>query len=151
MSAQPSHGADLTPMLDMVFQLITFFMLIINFKGAAMDLTLKLPVLGSARPLDTHGQEQLIMLNIDAKGILKVMGVPQDAKNYIGREAKLDTLKMQQKDPKFSVKNGGELPTTVVIRADKVTPFKQLNDIIKTCQDAGYRKFALKAMTKVGG
>ena len=137
-------------MLDMVFQLVTFFMLIINFKGASMDLTLKLPVLGSARPLDTKGQEQLIVLNVDSKGKLNVMGEPQEIKAYIGREAKLDVMKMQQKDPKFSVKNGGELPTTVVIRADKRTPFKQLNDTIKVCQEAGYRKFSLKAMSKTG-
>ena len=36
----------------MVFQLITFFMLVINFKSAELDLTLKLPVVGSARPVD---------------------------------------------------------------------------------------------------
>jgi biopolymer transport protein ExbD len=45
---------NLTPILDMVFQLITFFMLVINFKTATLDLTLKLPVLGSARPVDSR-------------------------------------------------------------------------------------------------
>ena len=49
--AQP----NLTPLLDMVFQLITFFMLVINFKDASLDLSLKLPVVGSARPVDTKG------------------------------------------------------------------------------------------------
>ncbi len=40
-----SHGdgttaePDWTPMLDMVFQLVTFFMLVINFKAANMDLS----------------------------------------------------------------------------------------------------------------
>jgi len=48
------HAADnaepnLTPMLDMVFQLVTFFMLVINFQAASLDMTLKLPVIGSAR------------------------------------------------------------------------------------------------------
>ncbi len=43
---------NLTPMLDMVFQLVTFFMLVINFKTAAMDLDLKLPVVGSARMVE---------------------------------------------------------------------------------------------------
>ena len=40
---------------------------------------------------------------------------------------------------------GQELPTTVVIRADRATPFKMLNRVIKACQDNGFRKFALKA------
>ena len=46
---------NLTPILDMVFQLITFFMLVINFKSAELDLTLNLPVVGSARPVVDHG------------------------------------------------------------------------------------------------
>ncbi len=39
-----SGEPDLTPILDMVFQLITFFKLVCNFKAAAMDLSLSLPV-----------------------------------------------------------------------------------------------------------
>ena len=40
---------------------------------------------------------------------------------------------------------GNELPTTVVIRADRATPFGKLNRVIKACQDNGFRSFALKA------
>ena len=42
---------NLTPILDMVFQLITFFMLVLNFKAAELDLSLQLPVITSAKPL----------------------------------------------------------------------------------------------------
>ena len=73
-SSDKSAEPNLTPILDMVFQLITFFMLVINFKGAALDLKLQLPVLGSARPLDTQGQEDLLVLNIDAEGRLTIYG-----------------------------------------------------------------------------
>ena len=55
MSASMSHESsaepNLVPILDMVFQLITFFMLVLNFKAQSMDLNLQLPVLGSARPV----------------------------------------------------------------------------------------------------
>jgi biopolymer transport protein ExbD len=37
MSHASNAEPNLTPILDMVFQLITFFMLVINFKSAAMD------------------------------------------------------------------------------------------------------------------
>ena len=47
VTAQP----NLTPMLDMVFQLITFFVLVVNFRSAEIDFNLKLPVVGSARPV----------------------------------------------------------------------------------------------------
>ena len=48
---QKSAEPNLTPILDMVFQLITFFMLVMNFKAAEIDATLLLPVIGSAKPL----------------------------------------------------------------------------------------------------
>src|SRR5262245_10997334 len=132
MSASLSHDAsaepNLTPILDMVFQLITFFMLVINFKGAALDMSLKLPVLGSALPLDTKGNEELFVLNIDAQGKLKVYGVEKDMESYIASEARVTQHKMAFENPNF--KKGDELPTMVVIRADKATPFKLLNEVI---------------------
>lgn len=144
-AAQP----NLTPLLDMVFQLITFFMLVINFKDAALDQSLQLPVLGSARPLDTKGQEDLLVLNIDAVGQLKVYGVVRDVQPYIADEARQEETRLKAKGT--PLKPGEELPTMVVIRADRTTPFKLLNDIIKTCQKHNYRRFALKAMNRREG
>jgi biopolymer transport protein ExbD len=144
-SAQP----NLTPLLDMVFQLITFFMLVINFKDAALDQSLTLPVLGSARPLDTKGQEDLLVLNIDAEGQLKVYGVVRDVKTYIADEARQEEARLKAKNT--PLKPGEELPTMVVIRADRATRFNLLNEIIKTCQQHNYRKFALKAMNRREG
>lgn len=149
MSSHASAEPNLTPMLDMVFQLVTFFMLVINFKGAQLDLSLKLPVLGSARPLDTEGHDELFVLNIDSQGKLKVYGVEKDMKSYIAGEAKVAIAKMTFDNPKF--KKGDELPTMIVIRADKATPFKLLDEVIKTCQEHGFRRFSLKAMTKSEG
>jgi len=144
-SAQP----NLTPLLDMVFQLITFFMLVINFKDAALDQSLTLPVLGSARPLDTKGQEDLLVLNIDAEGQLKVYGVVRDVRTYIADEARQEEVRLKAKNT--PLKPGEELPTMVVIRADRATRFNLLNEIIKTCQQHNYRKFALKAMNRREG
>ena len=146
-----SQGAgsepNLTPILDMVFQLITFFMLVINFKTAEMDLDLKLPVVGSARPVDTQGQEDLLVLNVNALGQLRVYGqlVP-DIDVYIANEAQASQLAARRENPQF--KPGDELPSTIVIRADKSTPFAMVNKVVTTCQNNGYRRFALKAMNK---
>jgi biopolymer transport protein ExbD len=152
-----SHGGggdnaepNLTPILDMVFQLITFFMLVINFKAAAYDLNLKLPVVGSAQPVDTQGQTDLLILNINSLGQLRAFGdTVNDVQGYIAREAQASQMVAKKKDGKF--KTGDELPSTVVIRADKSTPFSMLNNVIVTCQENGYRKFALKAMNKEEG
>ena len=141
-SAEP----NLTPMLDMVFQLVTFFMLVINFKSAQIDMNLKLPVVGSARPVDTKGQEDLLVLNIDKDGRLTVYNTPKDIDSYIAGEAQSSLLAARRRNP--DLQPGDELPTTVVIRADRATPFHLLNRVIKACQENGFRNFSLKAMNK---
>ncbi len=141
---------NLTPILDMVFQLITFFMLVVNFKGAAMDLSLQLPVLGSARPVENEGQEGLLVLNIDKDGQLTAYNkVQPDVRGYVAAQSEPAVERMQKENPNFRM--GDELPTTVVIRADKGTQFNKLNEVITAAQEMGFRKFALKAMNKAEG
>lgn len=148
MSAQSSEGAEpnLTPILDMVFQLITFFMLVINFKGASLDQSLQLPVLGSARPLEWKGEYEPLMLNVDNEGRVKVYGAVVPAEQFIATEAKAlkDQLRAAgEVAPK-------ELPVPVILRADKGTRFHLVNHVIKLCQDNGYVQFSLSAMTGEG-
>ena len=149
MSGGMSHAAkaepNLTPMLDMVFQLITFFMLVINFKTAELDLNLQLPVVGSARPVE--GEEQLLILNINKDGDLRIYGSTRsNVEAYIAEEARADLMAAHVKNPKLQP--GEDLPTTVVIRADKATAFSKLNRVIVACQKNGYRKFAMKALNR---
>jgi biopolymer transport protein ExbD len=134
---------NLTPLLDMVFQLITFFMLVINFKSAALDLSLQLPVIGSARPVE--GEDNLMILNINKDGDLRTTCAEKNIEAYIAREAQADFLAAHAKNPKMLF--GEDLPVMVVIRADRATPFSKLNRVIKACQAKGYRKFAMKAMS----
>ena len=147
MSAQTSEGVEpnLTPILDMVFQLITFFMLVINFKSESIDLSLQLPVLGSARPLEYTGTLEPLMLNIDAKGGVQSFGHAIDLQTFVPQEAKM--LKLQLKALGTPIDNG-ELPVPVIIRADKTVDFATVLGVIRLCQTQGYRQVALSAMTK---
>jgi biopolymer transport protein ExbD len=154
MSGSLAHGSNaepnLTPMLDMVFQLVTFFMLVINFKAASYDLNLELPIVGSAAPVDTKGMNDLMVLNIDQQGRLNVYGERRDnIDEYIRGEAEASLIRARMDNP--NLKLGDDLPTIVVVRADKRTPFKLLNRVIKSCQERGYRNFSMKAMNKEAG
>jgi biopolymer transport protein ExbD len=143
LSSDVKAEPNLTPILDMVFQLITFFMLVVNFKSAEIDLTLKLPVVGSARPVETQGHLGVMVMNIDSDGNLKVYGhAVQNIENFILNEAQACMLgnRITSED----LEEGKELPTTIVIRADRATSFKMLNRVIRACQDNGFRSFALK-------
>jgi biopolymer transport protein ExbD len=153
MSGSVSRGLkaepNLTPMLDMVFQLVTFFMLVINFKANQIDMAMDLPVVGTARPVDTKGEVSLLMVNINNKGQYTVFNRPFDDKmmeGYIQGQAQLDRLAQRRKDPNFSDED--DLPATVVIRADRDTPFEKLSRVLKMCQDNHYRNFAFRALEK---
>lgn len=149
MSAHGYNEAEpnLTPMLDLVFQLITFFMLVINFKAALTDFEVKLPVLGSAAPMEWDGSFEPLVLNVDTAGQVFVYRNPIDVDQYIATEARL--LKDRYRNDEKVAK--GELPVPVVIRASRDVPFHLLNRVVKTCQQHGYRKFSLSAMTREEG
>jgi biopolymer transport protein ExbD len=128
---------NLVPILDMVFQLITFFMLVFNLKAQETDVNLKLPVIGSAEPVDTSGMGELLILNVSDNGKLIVQGSEEkEIERYITNAAQ-GLARRANIDPK----SGQELPATVVIRADRSTSFHLLNRVIAACQQSGYRKF----------
>lgn len=149
MSAQSFDKAEpnLVPMLDLVFQLITFFMLVINFKAALTSFEVKLPVLGSAAPMEWDGSFEPLVLNVDTAGLVYVYTEPVDLEKYVSTQARL--LKDRLRDDE-KVANG-ELPVPVVVRASRDVPFHLLNRVVKTCQQHGYRKFSLSAMTREEG
>jgi len=140
---------NLTPLLDVVFQLITFFMLVINFSNDNYDQRIKLPVAGSARPLDDAEKisEDRVVLNINKQGHLIFNGkehLQNAAMEEIKRQAQLVRLNLRAAGLKADP--SGALPTTIIVRADRETPFSSLYGIITACQASGFQKFALKAM-----
>jgi len=140
-----SGAPNLTPILDMVFQLITFFMLVMNFKAASLDLAIKLPVLGSAIPTEAQELETLV-LNIDKDGKVKAYGREQNIKTLAMNEA--DMARRKAKIEGKPIEGDAEIPITVVIRADRDLPFHDLNGIITDCQQNGFRRFQYRAMSK---
>ena len=146
MKAEP----NLTPLLDVVFQLITFFMLVINFSTDNYDQHVRLPVAGSARPIEDAKQvsEDRLVLNVDREGHLLMGGETQPlhkAIETIKHHAEL--IRINLKVASIKLNKTGDLPTTIILRADKDTDFSSLIGVIKACQSQGFRKFALKAMT----
>ena len=143
---------NLTPLLDVVFQLIAFFMLCINFSQDNYDQRIRLPVAGSAQPVEgAKAEEDRLVLNIDREGNLLFNGRVYDT------EGALRQIDIQAQVIRLGVKIAGEeidpgegLPTTIVLRADRDTPFAQFYRLITACQDKGFRKFSLKAMSPGG-
>lgn len=141
---------NLTPLLDVVFQLITFFMLVINFTSDNYDQRVRLPVAGSARPVEDTQRvsEDRFVMNVDRDGHLLEGGqvlILNEAIRVIKHQA--DLIKLNLKATGIKYEQGTGLPTTIIFRADKDATFASVLQLINACQTQGFHKFALKAMT----
>ena len=150
MSAEKAEP-NLTPLLDVVFQLITFFMLVINFSNENYDARVRLPVAGSARPVeegDKSAMEDRLVLNVDRQGRMLMTGrvlTSTQAIQEIKHQA--DLVKLNVRAAGLKPDPSGGLPTTIVLRSDRDTPFSSIYTLITACQANGFHKFALKAMS----
>jgi biopolymer transport protein ExbD len=147
ISAEP----NLTPLLDVVFQLITFFMLVINFSNDNNDQRVRLPVAGTAAPVDEKEKvdQDRLVLNIDKQGHLLFNGESLPQKQAIAEiKHQADLVRLNLRAAGRKLNPGDPLPTTVVLRGDKETTCGSLMPLITACQANGFLKFSLKAMTE---
>lgn len=141
---------NLTPLLDVVLQLLMFFMMCINFVTEQVNEDIRLPVAQSARPME-KGLVDVLFLNIDGLGQLIVPGRERPLRtqgeiNFYLRQQYTDARRLAD------VRGGGgsEVPTTVIIRAHRDANFNAVYQVLRTCKDLGYRKLQLRALTKGG-
>jgi len=131
-----STDIDMTPMIDMTFQLITFFMFVMNFSEAEQDDRVQLPMSQLAKPAE-GAIETPITLQLTNNGSVIYAGelVPVgDIGGYLDRE-------------KTTMLDAGKEPNTatVIVRADGRAKTGEVQDIIRVCQEKGFERFALRA------
>jgi len=140
---------NLTPLLDVVFQLITFFMLVINFSSENYDQRVRLPVAESAQPVtdERRVSEDRLVLNVDKDGHLLIGGEVQPLHKAIQTiKHQADLVKLNLKAGGVKADPSGSLPTTIILRVDREATFSSLISLIKACETNGFRKFRFKAM-----
>jgi len=126
----------MTPMIDMTFQLIAFFMVLINFSDVDQDQRINLPASELAKPPDAPYEEPLtIQMTKDDKilfaGNELAFGNLQAA---LAREARFISTHPTKKTS----------DVTVIIRADRVLKTGRIQEVIQMCQKAEFDTFALR-------
>lgn len=130
---------DMTPMIDMTFQLIAFFMVLINFTEADQSERIHLPSSELAKPPDAP-LEFPITLQLTKRGTVL----------FVGEEIAVGRLSPLLLREKQVMEQRGRLlsEATIVIRADKNAKTGKVQEIIKLCQELGFERFALRAKQK---
>ncbi|SRR5579883_1215637 len=150
-----SHGSagneikaepNLTPLLDLVLQLLMFFIITANFASQQTNEHIQLPEMQSARPLDKN-ETEVLFLNLTKDGVVEAPG-----KDPMKKPADIKThLRSAYNDAERIVGKGKEVNTLVVIRADKSAPYKDVYQLMRWCKEAGFRRFQIRATLKRGG
>ncbi|QDU88209.1 biopolymer transport protein ExbD [Pirellulimonas nuda] len=127
---------DMTPMIDMTFQLIAFFMVLINFSEVEQDQRVNLPASQLAKPPDTAYEEPLTIQMVE-DGVILFGGDDMDLSALETALRKEAQIIRAYADKRMS-------DVTVIIRADKLAKAGQVQEIIKVCQDTEFDNFALR-------
>jgi biopolymer transport protein ExbD len=140
---------DMTPMIDIVFQLLTFFMIAINFENTKADERVKLPKDMLAKPPEVKPEHELV-LNFGfarSKEGRKLKSVPEVFYNERLVEVGNLTPDLEQEKRVMQALHGNDVidKVTVLIRADSEVPTGLVQQLIKKCQDNGFTKFSLRA------
>ncbi len=135
-SELPQAEGDMTPMIDMTFQLIAFFMVLINFAEADQNERIKLPESQLAKPAEKPPTSPLtLQLMENGTVILGTEQVPLgNVRRLLVRESQL--LEARGQKPSDA---------TIIIRGDRNAKTGRVQELIKVCQDTGFETFALRA------
>jgi len=118
---------SLTPLIDVVFLLLIFFLVTSEFEEEERRLDIVLPTATSAVPMTSKPRE--VVVDVDSQGVVYLRGEPTP----------LDEL--EQLLRKAVAAN----PTnqTVVIRADQSTSFQPVVSVMDVCNRTGVSDYTV--------
>lgn len=157
-----SHGGsdkcepNLVPLLDLVLQLVMFFMLCANFVLEQTSVAIVLPKAIAAKAL-TQGESYTIFLNVDDKGKVLLSAGDQYTDSQGRVTDSLDNaaqvenfLKRRATEDKRAVEGTANadapLRSVVILRVHKLCPFEKVYPIMFACRKAGYTRVQLRAL-----
>ena len=124
---------DMTAMIDMVFQLIIFFMVLINFSQDDQNDKIKLPSSELAKPADAPLTFPIV-LHLDSTGAI-----------YVGSEV----ATVESIAPMLRTEIQLLVSRNQSAKDAKNTPGGLVQDLIKKCQELGFEKFVLRVREEV--
>ncbi len=155
-----SHGSsdkcepNFTPLLDLVLQLVMFFMLCANFVMDQTSVEIKLPSAIAARPLD-RSEEYTIYLNVNDQGKVILASSDQyrdgngELITTLDNQAQVEVfLKRRAKEDRSAAGPAGAdkpLRSIIILRVDEGCPFEKTYGIMKACRKAEYLRVQLRA------
>ena len=128
---------DMTPMIDVVFLLIIFFMVVTSFSNQIVSAGIILPVADKAVPDEG---ELRMTVNIDEEGNYVVNGIRFQAETL---EHRIRAYGETYRDSDTGLSNG-----KILIYADKGAPYKYIQNVCSMSQDSRIFRLSFAAEKK---
>jgi biopolymer transport protein ExbD len=122
---EPDNGVaiELTPIIDMVFLLLIFFLVATTFHQTEREMQVALPVASSAGPISTALRE--IIINVDADGKIIVSGRPMQPDVLASLIEEAVAANPEQK---------------VTVRGDRTTAYANIARVLDICKGNGIQE-----------
>jgi len=121
--AEGAPSIELTPIIDMVFLLLIFFLVATTFHQTEREMQVALPASATAGPISTTLRE--IVINVDAAGAVIVSGRPMALEDL---RALIDEAVAGNPDQK------------VTVRGDRSTAYENIVRVLDVCKASGIQE-----------
>lgn len=115
-----STSIELTPIIDMVFLLLIFFLVATTFHQTEREMQIALPVASSSAPISAILQE--LIVNVDVDGRIIVAGRTVEAEELRSMVVQAVAVNPEQK---------------VTVRGDRRTAYANIVAVLDICKGAG--------------
>jgi biopolymer transport protein ExbD len=142
-SSSEACEPNLTPLLDLVLQILMFFMVTVNFATEQNNADVELPFSQSARPLPKKGDKDPIFVNLlydrsSREYKILVLGKapmsPPEADIWIRGQA--DDQK----------RDYNKIISPMIIRAHKDAEYVSIYKLLRSCSEAGFHDLKVRAI-----
>ena len=166
-----SHGSsdkcepNFTPLLDLVLQLVMFFMIVTNFVQEQTNVEIKLPEAIAAKAIEPN-VDSAIYLNVNAEGkvvlattdqykdsegnVISTLDNPAQVVSFLKRRAKEDRARAKQAKSAGRLREGDPELSLIILRVDKACTFEKTYAIMKACRTSEYLRVQLRAIVGRG-
>ena len=129
-----SVSFQITPMIDLTFLLLIFFMVTTKLSKEQLKMDIRLPVASAAvKPDDLNNRD---IVNIDAEGrhfVGETAVTPEELRAYL--------VERLRRNP----------PLRIYVRADRDTPARLLRELVDMAADAGAVEVLVGTFQRGGG
>jgi len=129
-ATESGAAIELTPLIDMVFLLLIFFLVATTFQQTEREMQIALPTAQSSAPISALVRD--LVVNVAADGRVLVQGREVTVENLGQMVRDAASLNAEQK---------------VTVRGDRRTPYANIVTVLDVCKTAGIQEPYLDTVT----